>query len=163
MIYEVEGDILLSRAQVLAFGVSSFDPLNRGVARLIHRQAPALVQDFHDWCETANPDPGQLWIWGKPGQRRYLLMLTRESYVVETDTLPRESRIGIHRCLRELPQLLRAEKIDSLAMPRLGSGSGGLDWPVVRGTLDSQLEKVLIPIYVYSKQIVGQWGFEPGK
>ena len=51
MIYEVEGDILLTRAQLVVHHVTTFDPMNRGIARKLKDKYPAMAEAFHLWCE----------------------------------------------------------------------------------------------------------------
>ena len=38
MIHEVEGDILLTQADVIAHGVAASDPMNQGLALSVHAQ-----------------------------------------------------------------------------------------------------------------------------
>jgi O-acetyl-ADP-ribose deacetylase (regulator of RNase III) len=47
MIYEVEGDILLTRAQLMVHNVTTFDPMNRGIARKLKDKYPAMAEAFH--------------------------------------------------------------------------------------------------------------------
>jgi O-acetyl-ADP-ribose deacetylase (regulator of RNase III) len=54
------------------------------------------------------------------------------------------------------------EHFKSIAMPKIASGEGGLDWHEVCGKLDSQLGELLIPLYVYVVELDGQVAFEPG-
>ena len=87
MLYEVEGDLMLSRAQVLVQSVSVADPMIRGLARKLHNKFPALVDDFADWCEQEKPEPGMLWLWGEPGQLQIVNLITHAA-----DTDPRRQR-----------------------------------------------------------------------
>ena len=47
MIYEVEGDILLTCAQLVVHNVTTFDPMNRGIARKLKDKYPAMAEAFH--------------------------------------------------------------------------------------------------------------------
>lgn len=58
MIHEVEGDILLTKAQVIAHGVAANDPMKQGLALSLHECYPAMHKDFHHWCHQAHPEPG---------------------------------------------------------------------------------------------------------
>lgn len=42
MIYQVEGDILLSKAQAVAHGVRINDPMDKGLAFAFHNQYPGM-------------------------------------------------------------------------------------------------------------------------
>ena len=46
MIYEVEGDIMLTRAQVIVHKVSTRDPMTRGVARTLTARFLAMVKAY---------------------------------------------------------------------------------------------------------------------
>ena len=70
MIHEVSGDILFSKAQVIAHGVAPNDPMTQGLARALHEKFPAMHKDFHHWCSQRHPAPGQIWMWGGAGGTR---------------------------------------------------------------------------------------------
>lgn len=55
MIYKVEGDIVLTKAQVIAHGVSANDPMDQGLAKTLHGHYPAMHKDFHHWCHQKHP------------------------------------------------------------------------------------------------------------
>ena len=64
MIHEVEGDILLTQADVIAHGVAASDPMKQGLALNLHERYPSMHKDFHHWCHQNNPKPGEAWVWG---------------------------------------------------------------------------------------------------
>lgn len=78
MIHQVSGDILLSRAQVLAHGVAANDPMKQGLALQLHEKYPAMHKDFHHWCRQKQPKPGDAWMWGGPGGVRIVSLLTQD-------------------------------------------------------------------------------------
>lgn len=55
MIHEVEGDILLTRAQVIAHGVATNDDFKNGLALALRERWPALYKDFRHYCQTFHP------------------------------------------------------------------------------------------------------------
>ena len=162
MIYEIEGDILLTRAQVIAHGVASKDPMTSGLARNLHHRYPAMVTAFNQWCQLESPAPGQIWHWGGLDKQQIVNLITRESSDDDVIRPGREFKIAVNRSLSALKKMAMTERFTSIAMPKLGSGFGGLDWYEVRGMMDSQLGDCLIPVYVYVSGIKGQIGSEPG-
>lgn len=161
MLYEVEGDIMLTRAQVIAQGVSTNDPMTRGFSRKLHDRFPAMVEAFLDWCEVESPEPGQVWLWGDPDKIQVVNLITHEGD--EDPNRPgRPQRIAVNRCFRALNKLALEQRFKSIAMPPVGAGEFGLDWSEVRGMMDSQLGEQLIPIFIYVKQLDGQVAHEPG-
>lgn len=161
MIYEVKGDPMLSRAQVIAQGVSSNDPMNRGLARKLHERFPTMVTAFREWCQETNPEPGQVWLWGDANKVQVVNMITHEGDD-DPARVGRPTKIAIHRAFRALNKLILEERFKSVAMPRIGAGDGGMDWHEVRGMMDSQLGELLIPLFVYVSELDGQVAAEPG-
>ena len=162
MLYEVEGDILLTRAQVIAQGVATYDPMNRGLSKKLHERYPVMVTAFNEWCDMSNPELGALWLWGDPDKLLVLNMVTHEGDIDDPTRTGRASKIAVHRCLRALAKMVVDEKLKSISMLKLGTGFGGLDWFEVHGMMHSQLGELLIPIFVYVTELDGQIASELG-
>jgi O-acetyl-ADP-ribose deacetylase (regulator of RNase III) len=151
MIKEVHGDILLSGAQAIAHGVSPNDDFHQGLALALREQWPALYKDFRHYCQTAHPKAGEAWLWGSADGRRIVNLLTQEAAYGHgqkpgTATLPH-----VNHALRALRKVVEAEKFSSLALPRLATGVGRLDWDDVFPLIREHLGDVGIPVYVYSR------------
>ncbi|HCO59513.1 MAG TPA: Appr-1-p processing protein, partial [Porticoccaceae bacterium] len=61
-----------------------------------------------------------------------------------------------NHALRALKKIIGKEKVDSLALPRLGTGVGGLDWEEVEPLIEKQLGDLDIPVYVYRSYVPGK-------
>jgi O-acetyl-ADP-ribose deacetylase (regulator of RNase III) len=55
----------------------------------------------------------------------------------------------VNHALRELHKLVLKEKFTSLALPRLATGVGGLEWQAVSPLIDTHLGSLDIPVIVY--------------
>ncbi|MBP7537078.1 MAG: Appr-1-p processing protein, partial [Ottowia sp.] len=64
MIREVEGDILLSDAQVIAHGIATADPFDSGLALALRERFPSMVKDYRHATHAKQPDTGDIWAWG---------------------------------------------------------------------------------------------------
>lgn len=151
MIKEVHGDILLSGAQAIAHGVSPNDDFHQGLALALREQWPALYKDFRHYCQTAHPKAGEAWLWGAADGRRIVNLLTQEAAYGHgqkpgTATLP-----NVNHALHALRKIVEAEKFKSLALPRLATGVGRLDWNDVQPLIQKHLGDVGIPVYVYTR------------
>lgn len=162
MIYEVEGDIMLTRAAVIAQGVAVSDPMTSGLARKLQEQYPMMRDEFHAWCEETSPEPGDIWLWGGADKQKILNLITHEGGDPDLQRQGRPSKIAIHRALRQMNKLVLDQRITSVAMPKLGGGFGGVDWLEVRGMMHSQLGNLLIPLFVYVTELDGMLASEPG-
>jgi O-acetyl-ADP-ribose deacetylase (regulator of RNase III) len=162
MIYEVEGDLMLSRAHLIVQGVATNDPMTRGLARKLSQRYPALAKDFQSWYVEEQPEPGQLWLWGEPGKPQVLNLITHQGDSENPARLGRPNKIAVNRAFRALNSLYTEQRFKSIAMPKIGAGEFGLDWAEVRDMLHAQLGQLLIPIFVYTKELDGQVAHEPG-
>ncbi len=161
MIYEVSGDILLTKAQMIAHGIASNDPMNPGLALSLHKNYPAMHKDFHHWCHVHNPKPGSAWMWGGAGGVRIANLITQESH--GHGNHPGKASVKyVRKCLKELKKMVQKEKISSLALPKLATGVGGLDWKDVEPLIKDILGELEIPVYVYTMFHADQKAKEPG-
>ncbi len=156
MIHEVEGDILLSKAQVLVHGVAANDPMSKGLALSLHQQYPAMHKDFHHWCHNAHRKPGEAWVWDGPGGVRIVNLLTQDGGYGTGKRLGKASERNVNHSLRALKKIVAREGFTSLALPRLATGVGGLEWEQVRPLIHEQLGELDIPVFVYVVFAAGQ-------
>ena len=162
MLHEVTGDILLSRARALAHGVAPQDNFAQGLALSLREAWPALYEDFRHYCHVHSPTPGGLWTWmGADG--RYIVNLFTQEPPASAGRHPgRSSTQHVGHCLKALAKWVHAEKITSLALPRLATGVGGLDWHAVQPLIQQHLGELGIPVFVYTTYRAGQQATEPG-
>ena len=59
------------------------------------------------------------------------------------------SRMTVNRALRELANLVRKDGIKSVALPRLATGVGGLDWADVKPLIQQHMADLGVPVLVY--------------
>jgi O-acetyl-ADP-ribose deacetylase (regulator of RNase III) len=64
----------------------------------------------------------------------------------------------VSTALRKLRRLIEQEGFDSLALPRLATGVGGLGWDEVRPLLEKNLGDLDIPIFLYTVYRAGEAG-----
>ena len=162
MIHFVSGDILLSRAQVLAHGVAPNDPMTHGLALALRPGYPALHKDFHHGCSQQHSKPGTAWMWGGPGGVRVVNLITQEGGYGAGAKPGRASAHNVREAVRELVKMAEAESFTSIAVPRLATGVGALPWDDVLPVLEERLGALAIPVYIYSEYHPGQIAHEPG-
>jgi O-acetyl-ADP-ribose deacetylase (regulator of RNase III) len=151
MLKEVHGDLLLSRAAAIAHGVSPNDPFAKGLALSLREKAPALYKDFRHYCQTYHPKPGSLWTWAGSDGVKIVSLFTQETVEGHHGgNAGRASASHVSHALKALRQLAEAEKFTSLALPRLATGVGSLEWEVVQPLIAQHLGALNIPVYVYS-------------
>jgi len=161
MIYEIEGDILKSKAQAIVHGVAANDPMSQGLSLKLHQMFPQMHKDFHKWCHQTNPKVGSVWKWDRVKNLTIINMLTQDSHSHHGTHPPKASLTDVNHCLRALKKLIKKEKFSSIAIPRLATGVGGLLWEDVHPLIINQLGEINISIYIYSTFVPDIEALEP--
>jgi O-acetyl-ADP-ribose deacetylase (regulator of RNase III) len=154
MIREVEGDILLSDAQVIAHGIATADPFDSGLALALRERFPSMVKDYRHATHAKQPDTGDIWAWGgvnEDGSVRGIVNLCTQGMQSQAKSArPVKAKLeDVNRTLRELATWVRKEDVKSVALPRLATGVGGLDWADVKPLIQQHLGDLGIPVLVY--------------
>lgn len=161
MIKEVSGDLLLTKAQAIAHGVAPNDPFHTGLALQLREHWPAMYKDFRHYCQVNHPQPGGLWAWMGADGKRIVNLFTQEPAAHHGHRPGRATAQHVGHALRELHKWVEAEKITSLALPRLATGVGGLDWKDVQPLVQQHLGGLKIPVILYTTYTKGLVGQEP--
>jgi O-acetyl-ADP-ribose deacetylase (regulator of RNase III) len=162
MLHEVRGDILLSKAHAVAHGVAANDPMSQGLALSLHERYPSMHKDFHHWCHLNHPKPGEAWMWGGAGNVRIVNLLTQEGGHDHGSRPGKATTKAVNDSLRALARMVDKEGFTSLALPRLATGVGGLDWSDVQPLVEQRLGGLDIPVFVYTTYAAGEQAEEPG-
>ncbi len=156
MIHEVSGDILLTRASAIAHGVAPNDPFHSGLALSLREQWPSMYKDFRHYCQTKHPKSGELWAWMGAGGARIVSLFTQDGAEGHHGGRPGRATLShVGHALKALHKLAEKEKFASLALPRIATGVGGLDWADVKPLVEQHLGSLGIPVYVYTKYVPG--------
>ncbi len=155
MIKEVSGDILLSDAEVMAHGVAPNDHFDQGLALALRERWPGMFRDFRHHCHNSHPKAGTIWSWGGPDHARIIALLTQEA-AYDTGSKPGKAKIKhVNHCLKHLRQTIESEGYKSVALPKLSTGVGGLDWEEVFPLIQQHMEGLDARVYVYSEYHAG--------
>lgn len=161
MIHEVTGDILLTKAQAIAHGVAPNDHFDTGLALTLRERWPSMAKDFRHYAHQEHPKAGEVWFWGGAGGARIFNLMTQDGVHAHGARPGKASLSNVNHALAELKKQVVAEKIESLALPRLATGVGGLEWSAVLPLVKQHLGDLPIPVYVYTTYHAGVAANEP--
>lgn len=161
MIFKVEGDILLSQAQAIVVGVEKNDPMDKCLALELSNKYPTMRKDFHRWCHQHNTKPGEAWLWTGPDKIHIVHLITQESLESPDHLHGKATLNNIRHALSSLVKIITDEKLGSIALPRIATGVGDLDWDDVLPLIENSLGGLGIPVYVYATYIAGKAAVEP--
>lgn len=137
MIEYKTGDILTEDVEALVNTVNCVGVMGRGIALQFKNIFPANFQFYADACKRDEVQPGRMLVF-KTGQ------ITNPRYIINFPTKRHwrgKSRIeDIEVGLVALAQEIKLRDIQSIAIPPLGSGLGGLDWAEVRPRIAAAMQ-----------------------
>lgn len=154
MIRYVEGDILLSKAQVIAHGIAPQDHFDSGLALDLRERWPSMVRDYRHASHSNAPKPGAIWIWSgvdADGSTRCIVNLLTQGMQGEgRGAKPAGATLeNVSHCLKDLAKYLQSERIESVALPCLATGVGGLEWKEVKPLVERYLGGLAATVWVY--------------
>jgi O-acetyl-ADP-ribose deacetylase (regulator of RNase III) len=149
MIHKVEGDILLSKAQVIVHGVGVNDLMDKGLALKLRNKYPSLQKDLNRWCHQHETKPGEAWLWVGQDNVRIVNLITHENRESNDHHYDKATLGNIRHALTALVKMVTHEKLTSLALPRIGTGLGDLDWDDVWTLIENNLGGLEILVHVY--------------
>lgn len=161
MIHEVNGDILLTKAEAIVHGVAPNDDFHQGLALELRKRYPSMYSDFRHYCHVHSPKEGGLWTWSGVGHARIVNLLTQEAPRNKNDHPGPAKMKHVNHALHALKKEVEERSLKSLAITRIATGVGGLDWDEVKPLLEDVLGGLDIPIYVYAEYHAGMQADEP--
>ncbi|WP_396957705.1 macro domain-containing protein [Nitrosomonas sp.] len=147
MIEYTSGDILHCEVDALVNTVNCVGIMGRGIALQFKNMYPANFKAYEAACKREEVQPGRMFVF----ETR---QLTAPRLIINFPTKRHwrgKSRIeDIEAGLVDLANVIRDKHIQSIAIPPLGAGLGGLSWDEVRPRIEhalGELEDVQVIVY----------------
>jgi len=133
MIELTQGDILKADAEALVNAVNCIGVMGKGIALQFKKAYPGNFDAYHKACNAGEVQPGRMFIFD-------LNSMLNPKYVINFPTKRHwraDSRYeDIESGLNALVAEVQRRGIQSIAIPPLGCGLGGLDWNKVRPMIE---------------------------
>jgi O-acetyl-ADP-ribose deacetylase (regulator of RNase III) len=146
MIKFTTGDILTADTEALVNTVNCVGVMGRGIALQFKNKFPDNYKAYEAACKKQEVMPGHMFVFNTGD-------LTFPRYVINFPTKRHwkgKSRIeDIETGLEDLARVVNEQNIQSVAVPPLGSGLGGLDWREVRARIENALQNCNAHILIY--------------
>jgi O-acetyl-ADP-ribose deacetylase (regulator of RNase III)/uncharacterized protein YwgA len=147
MINYLTGNILDSRAKALVNTVNTVGVMGKGIALQFKNQFPNNYKIYKAACKYKELRIGDLLVTEEES------LLTGKKIIINFPTkthwrLPSEYEY-IEKGLDALINVIQKNNIDSIAIPPLGAGNGGLDWTKVKAIIVNKLQEIDCEVFLY--------------
>jgi O-acetyl-ADP-ribose deacetylase (regulator of RNase III) len=145
----VSGDIFLNQHHVQAFahGCNCKGVMGAGIAIRFKKDYPEMFNEYNRRCK-ASPrqfNLGDAFLWREKGKSFVFNLGTQESPGRHA------TYQAIEKSLSNMMSQAEIEGIKSIAIPRIGSGYGGLEWEKVREIIEKVFEGWSGNLFVYEE------------
>jgi len=136
MLAEARGNLLDAPADALVNAVNTVGVMGRGIALQFKQTYPANFHAYARACRRGEVRLGRMFVTetGRPGQPRLIVNFPTKSH-----WRGRSHLASIESGLADLRRIISDYTITSIAVPALGCGNGGLDWPDLRSLITCAL------------------------
>jgi O-acetyl-ADP-ribose deacetylase (regulator of RNase III) len=147
MIQLVQGNLLTAEAEALANTVNTQGVMGKGIALQFKCAFPDNFKAYKKVCDRNELQPGKLFVFD-------LHTFTNPRYIINIPTKVHwrsPSRYEyIESGLQALVKEIKDRAIQSIAIPPLGAGLGGLEWSKVRLMIKQALSDIKnLTVYLY--------------
>lgn len=139
MIEHVHGNLLEADVEALVNTVNTVGIMGKGVALQFRQAFPDNYAIYRKACERGDVQIGRMLVFaiGKLTNPRYIINFPTKRHWKTKSRLE-----DIEAGLRDLIDVIKAEGINSIAVPPLGCGNGGLKWNDVRPRIEAAFAEV---------------------
>ncbi|MFC9687145.1 macro domain-containing protein [Kribbella sp. NPDC056951] len=148
MLRTVGGDLLGDDADALVNAVNTVGVMGKGIALQFKRSWPDMFRDYRAACQRNEVQLGRMHVWatGSPTPPRVIVNFPTKQHWRSTSKLA-DVESGLVDLLRVIDEL----RLESIAIPPLGCGYGGLDWtevePLIHHILAPAADRVDIRVF----------------
>lgn len=148
MIHEVSGSIFESEAVALVNPVNTVGVSGKGLALQFKQKFPRAFDQYSSACFIGAVRPGLVLAVRYPKSNKYIIHFPTKRHWRSPSRIE-----DIESGLVGLIDVLREEGIQSVAIPALGCGLGGLNWKAVKQLIENAFHRYpTIEVYLYGPQ-----------
>lgn len=140
-----QGNLLKSDTEALVNTVNTVGVMGKGVALQFKQAFPENYKAYRLACQRDEVELGRMFVWdsGQLGNHRFVINFPTKGHWRSNSKIE-----DIKRGLQDLVSVIAELEIESIALPALGCGNGGLNWsevlPLIRNALDPLPVRVVI-------------------
>jgi O-acetyl-ADP-ribose deacetylase (regulator of RNase III) len=126
----------------LGHGCNCAGAMGKGIAVEFRRRWPGMFEEYKRRCEDGSFSLGEVFMWEAP-ERVVFNLGTQETWRTRAELW------AIEAAVTKMLALAEEADIDSVGLPRLGAGLGGLSWPQVAAVIEPVAAQSPVSVVVY--------------
>ena len=147
MLIRKEGNIFDSKAEVLVNPVNAVGVMGAGLALQFKKEYPTMFTKYADACRKGELKAGEVFVTEEND-------ITIFNAVTKSHWKDKSKYVDIIKCLRNIGEMMWYFSKESIAIPMLGCGLGGLEESIVDQLIEGQfynMYEVSVEIYSFKK------------
>lgn len=145
MILHAEGDLLATDAEALVNTVNTVGVMGKGIALQFKQAFPDNYAAYEAACRREGVQIGRMFVFRRPNNPRTIINFPTKKHWKGKSKIE-----DIKSGLKSLIEVVKEERIQSIAVPPLGCGNGGLEWKDVKPLIEqafSELPDVKVQLF----------------
>lgn len=141
-----EGNLLEAQVDALVNTVNTVGVMGKGIALQFKRAYPEMFEDYARAAKAGELAVGSMHVWATDAAHgpRYVI-----NFPTKQHWKGRSKLEYIEAGLRDLQRVVRELDIESVALPPLGCGNGGLRWEVVRPLIEKAFAESPVAVTLF--------------
>ena len=162
MITIKHGNLFDSEVESLVNLVNCAGVMGAGLARAFAIKYPDMEKDYIEYCDEGHLKPGGCFVWYSRDSKKIIINAATKDGKHYDKSLGPSKIFWVQSCIDDIADITIKLKLNSIAIPPLGCGLGGLDeskvWPYIYktytfGPKSKELAKCNIEYYAQSSTI----------
>jgi O-acetyl-ADP-ribose deacetylase (regulator of RNase III) len=154
----ISGNILESNAEALVNTVNTVGVMGKGIALQFREQFPINYELYAAACRRGEVQTGKMFITATNSMLNPKWII---NFPTKKHWIHKSSYAFIEAGLDDLVVQIKKLNIQSIAIPPLGAGQGGLDWAKVKQIIEQKLGALDIEIIIFEP--VASWSSKTGQ
>lgn len=141
------GNLLEADTEALVNTVNTEGVMGKGIALQFKKKFPEMYEEYRRACEAGEVQPGRMHVFERKDMLnpRFIINFPTKRHWRSPARME-----DLEAGLRALVAEIKKRNIRSVAVPPLGCGNGGLDWAIVRPTIEKTLSELKdVRIFLY--------------
>ena len=139
MIFRAEGDLLSADAEALVNTVNTVGVMGKGIALQFKQAFPDNYAAYAAACKRGEMQLGRMFVFHRHPFKNPRIII---NFPTKKHWRGKSKIKDIESGLQALIEVVKRERIRSIAVPPLGCGNGGLDWGEVRPRIEKAFAEV---------------------